>query len=66
MKVSDQLQVPTERAPGTLWIGGWVGFRIGVDAVVKTKILNPCRESNPRTPIIKVVIGGLIADFPRT
>jgi len=29
---------PTERAPGTLWIGGWVGPRVILDAVVKRKI----------------------------
>jgi hypothetical protein len=25
---------PRERAPGTNWIGGWVGPRTGLDAVV--------------------------------
>jgi hypothetical protein len=25
------------RAPGTLWTGGWVGPRAGLDAVVKRK-----------------------------
>jgi len=29
---------PKERAPGTHWIGGWVGLRAGVDVVVKRKI----------------------------
>jgi hypothetical protein len=29
---------PRERAPGTYWIGGWVGPRAGLDAVVKRKI----------------------------
>jgi hypothetical protein len=36
-----------ERAPGTHWIGGWVGSRAGLGAVVKRKIPSPCRESNP-------------------
>jgi hypothetical protein len=27
-----------ERAPSTHWIGGWVGLRAGMDAVVKRKI----------------------------
>jgi hypothetical protein len=36
---------PTERAPVTHWIGGWVGPRAGLDAVVKRKI----RESNPQS-----------------
>jgi len=42
-----------ERAPGTHWIGGWVGSRTALDRVVKRNILSPCRESNPRTPIVK-------------
>jgi hypothetical protein len=42
-----------ERAPGTLWIGGWVGPRAGPDAVVKRKIPSPRRESNPRNPIVQ-------------
>jgi len=34
MEVRDQLH-PGETAPGTPWIGGWVGHRAGPDAVVK-------------------------------
>jgi hypothetical protein len=45
-----------ERAPGTHWIGGCVGPRAVLDAVVKRKFPSPRRESNPRTPI----------DFPGT
>jgi hypothetical protein len=41
---------PRERAPDTHWIGGWVGPRADLDAVVKRKIPIPHRESNPRTP----------------
>jgi len=41
MEVSGQLHapatIPTERAPGTHWIGGRVGLRAGLDAVVKRK-----------------------------
>jgi hypothetical protein len=29
---------PRERAPDTRWIGGWVGPRAVLDAVVKRKI----------------------------
>jgi hypothetical protein len=29
--------VPGERAPGTHWIGGWVGPRTGLDDVEKKK-----------------------------
>jgi hypothetical protein len=46
---------PGERAPGTHWIGGWVGRRAVLDAVVKRKIPSPRRESNPRTPIVQPV-----------
>jgi hypothetical protein len=46
---------PRERDPGTHWIGGWVGPRAGLDAVVKRKIRSPRRESNPRTPIVQPV-----------
>jgi len=42
---------PRERAPGTHWIGGWVGSGAGVDTMVKTKIPSSRRELNPRTPI---------------
>jgi hypothetical protein len=58
MEVSGQLHAPTalnsrKKAPGTHWIGGWVGSRAVLDAVVKRKILSPIRESNPRTPIVQ-------------
>jgi hypothetical protein len=35
-----------ETAPGTHWIGGWVGPRAGLDTVPKRKIPIPRRESN--------------------
>jgi hypothetical protein len=44
-----------ERAPGTHWMGGWVGTRAALDVVVKRKILSPCQESNPRTLIVQPV-----------
>jgi hypothetical protein len=44
-----------ERAPGTDWIGGWLGPRAVLDVVVKRKIPSPRRESNPRTPIVQPV-----------
>jgi hypothetical protein len=40
----------------TYWIGGWVGPRAILDAVVKRKIPSPRRKSNPRTPIMPIVI----------
>jgi hypothetical protein len=53
MEVSGQLH--PQGAPGTHWIGGWVGPRATLDAVVKRKIPSPCQESNPKTPIIHPV-----------
>jgi hypothetical protein len=49
---------PGERTPGTLWIGGWVGPRSILVAVVKIKIPNPRRESSPRSPshMVKVKV----------
>jgi hypothetical protein len=46
---------PRERVPITHWIGGWVGPRAIMDAVVKRKIPSPRLESNPRTPIVQPV-----------
>jgi hypothetical protein len=47
---------PRERAPGTHWIGGWVGPRAVLDAVVKRNIPSPSRESNLRTPIVQPIV----------
>jgi hypothetical protein len=46
---------PKERATGTHWIGGWMGPRTVLDAVVRRKIPSLRRESNPRTPIVQPV-----------
>jgi hypothetical protein len=50
-----QLLYPKERAPGTCWIGGWLGPRAILDVAVKRKILSPHQESNPRTLIIQPI-----------
>jgi hypothetical protein len=42
---------PAEVTPCTHWTGGWVGPRIGVDAVEKRKML-PCQESNLVSPAL--------------
>jgi hypothetical protein len=42
---------PRERVPATHWIGGWVGPRASLDAVVKRKIPSLYRESEPRSSI---------------
>jgi hypothetical protein len=44
-----------ERTPSTHWIGGWVGPKTVLDAVVKRKILSLHQKSNPRTPIVQPV-----------
>jgi hypothetical protein len=64
MEVSGQLHDPValppkERAPGTHWIGSWVGFRAGLDAVVKRKIPSPCRGG--RRNVMETVKSDLIA-----
>jgi hypothetical protein len=46
---------PRVKAPGTHWIGGWVGPRAVLDTVVKRKISSPHRELNPGTLIVKPV-----------
>jgi hypothetical protein len=39
---------PREMAPGTQWIGGWMGPRAGLDTVKKRKILAPAgNRTNP-------------------
>jgi hypothetical protein len=46
---------PREIAHGTHWIGGWVGPRAVLDAVMKRKIPSPGRKSKHRTPIVQPV-----------
>jgi hypothetical protein len=46
---------PRERASATHPIGGWLGPRAILDAVVKRKIPSPLQESNPKTPIVQPV-----------
>jgi hypothetical protein len=41
---------PWEGAPGTHYIGGWVGPGAGLDVVEKKEISCPCQESNPDRP----------------
>jgi hypothetical protein len=49
MEVSGQLHVPAAspqgKSPWYHWIGGWVGPRTSLDAVVKRKIPSPSRDS---------------------
>jgi hypothetical protein len=49
------LFTPSERAPGTYWVGSWVDRRAVPDALVKRKIPSLSRKSNPRTSIVQPV-----------
>jgi hypothetical protein len=60
MEVSGQLHAPHlfypwERAPGTYWIGSWLGPRTSLDVVERRKIFCPCWESNPSHPASNLV-----------
>jgi hypothetical protein len=44
--------ISSERAPGTHWIGGWVGPRDGLDVVEKRKTSSPAGN---RTPAVQPV-----------
>jgi hypothetical protein len=46
---------PPRKIPSIHWIGGWVGPRAVLDAVVKRKIPIPLQESNPRTLIVQPI-----------
>jgi hypothetical protein len=62
-RVTDQLHAPTALLLGkdppvpTHWIGSWVGFRGGLDAVARRKKSIPCHywESNPGCPAHSLV-----------
>jgi len=41
--------LPGNDPPGIHWIGGWAGPRAVLDAVVKRKIPDSCRDSNPHS-----------------
>jgi hypothetical protein len=51
MEMSGQLHAPTAlppgKAPGTHWIGGWVGSRADLDAMQKRKNLAPGGNGTP-------------------
>jgi hypothetical protein len=51
MEVSGQLYASTAllRAPGTHWIGGWVGPRAGLDTMARRKIPSLYRDSKSRS-----------------
>jgi hypothetical protein len=46
---------PSERAPGTHWIGGWVGPRADLDAVAKEKF--PADRGVDRRIILEWILG---------
>jgi hypothetical protein len=46
---------PWERAPGTHWLGGWVGHTAGLDALEKRIVSCTCRVSNSCLPVRIIV-----------
>jgi hypothetical protein len=46
---------PWGKRPGTNWIGGWVGPRVGLGAVEKRKICCPYRKLNPNSLSVQLV-----------
>jgi hypothetical protein len=44
--------IPGEISPGTHWMGGWVGFSVGLDSVEqrKNRLLLPEIEPRPSNP----------------
>jgi len=48
---------PKERTPGTHWLGGWVGPRTGIHAVVRRKFPAPIGIQIPdhpaRSPVLQ-------------
>jgi hypothetical protein len=63
--VSGQLHAPAAllpgKTPGTHWIGGWVGPRAGLDAVVR-KIPSPYRDLKPRSPSYNAELSRLLKE----
>jgi hypothetical protein len=60
IEVSGQFHAPAALPPWkeplyTHWIGGWVGLRVDLDAVVKRKIPYSSQESNPGRPARSLV-----------
>jgi hypothetical protein len=45
--------IPGVIVSGTNWTGDWLGPRVDLGAVKKTKISCPCRESNPVFPRVQ-------------
>jgi hypothetical protein len=43
---------PEERAPGTHWLGGWVGPKVGLDVVANKQNSTPAMN---RTPVVQPV-----------
>jgi hypothetical protein len=50
------LFTPSETAPGSDLIGGWVGPRTGLDAAVRRKIPSPYRDLNRRSQVFSYVL----------
>jgi hypothetical protein len=47
---------PRERNPGTHWIGGCVGLRVGLDTEDSRQILCLCQGQNPDRSVVQSVV----------
>jgi hypothetical protein len=59
MEVSGHLHPPAallqrKEAPGTHWIGGWVGPRAGLDDVEKGKFIFPVLDSKANPSVLPI------------
>jgi hypothetical protein len=50
---------PGWTAPGTGWVGGYMGPRTGLDAMEKRKIFCPCQKSRPGSSVFQPVTQSL-------
>jgi hypothetical protein len=57
--------IPKERAPGSHWIGGWVGPRLGLDAA-ETRTKLHCQDSNPGRPVCRPSVLKMYSLFSAT
>jgi hypothetical protein len=57
--------IPEERALGKHSTGGWVGPRVGLNAVEKRKISCPCWDLNPGRPALFYLASSLESQLLR-
>jgi hypothetical protein len=55
MEVNCQLHFPAALPPGTRYVVGWAGPRVGMDVMEKREISYSFRVSNPNSSIFQLV-----------